>query len=129
MLRYVISDAYINEAVAAELKAAHTAEGLTRKQLSAATGIPMVSLERFLNAKRDINVRILGLIAAASNADPAEIMERATRRAARLAAAASEAGGNVTAFPTLNTENTGEIDMYRGDKAAYRDPEADEDEQ
>lgn len=127
MLRYVTSEDYINEAVAAELKAAHTAEGLSRKQLAAKTGIPMVSLERFLNAKRDISVRTLGLIADASNIDPAEIMERAQKRARRLASEASAT--NVTKFPPLNAEDTGEIEMYPGAVAAYRDAEADTDEE
>jgi len=128
-LDYVNYVDYLNQAVAAELKAAYVAERLNQTRLSEITGISMVTLQRVLAGTRDVTVANLGKISAASKVDPETIMERAIARAQRLAAeAASEAASNVKDFPALDLDDTGAIDAYQGDKAAYRDPEADTDE-
>jgi transcriptional regulator with XRE-family HTH domain len=78
--------AYINAALAAELRAAKAILNITQQRLSDESGIPMRTLTRVLAGDRDIDVRQLGALAGPLGVSPADLIERATKRAENLAA-------------------------------------------
>jgi transcriptional regulator with XRE-family HTH domain len=116
---------FINQAIAGELRAEQNKRKLSQAELSKRSGIPIATMQRLLTGKYDIRAEALVAVATAIGADPADVMRDAVKYAEQLL---SEVTDNVTAFPGLNADDTGEIDTYAGAKAAYRDPEADTDE-
>lgn len=70
----------MNSAIATVLRAEKAAQKLTYPNLAEATGIPAVSLKRYLAGERDITVRVLALIAQALNMTPGEIWAKALER-------------------------------------------------
>lgn len=73
----------LTAAVAAELRAYRAASRLTIEQLAEATDISSRTLKRLLNAQRDIDVRVIDLLARALDFDPEELMARARVRVQR----------------------------------------------
>jgi transcriptional regulator with XRE-family HTH domain len=125
---------FINSSIAAVFRAAASEEGLTQKNLSDMTGINMTRMQRLLSDKSAFDVEVVALLADAVKVSPAEIMERAEKRAHRkLVAAMSEAGATVTPISKGFTQeqadalSTEEIESSLI-QAAYRDPEANTDE-
>ena len=74
----------LNGAVAAELRAEKAAQNLTNQDLADRSGIPIVSVQRYLVPKRAIDLVVLEQLAAAVGKTPAEIVEAAERRLARM---------------------------------------------
>lgn len=73
----------LNKAVAAELTAARQKAELSNRQVSDRTGIPEVSVQRYMAGTRAIKIDDLGLIAVALGEDPIALFGRAvaaTRR-------------------------------------------------
>lgn len=126
-----ISKDDINQALAAEIRAAKGAAKLPVRVLVERSGIATATLNRILNGEREIKVTQMYLLADALGVAPAHLIERAVQRAEGMAAAAAEeqrlsdASSNVT---FLRPGTADEIDKYAGPRAAYRDEEADTDE-
>lgn len=70
-------------AVAAELRAERGAKQLTVAEVADRSGIPEVSLQRYLSGKRDLATSKFAAIALALEVDPGEILDRATKRVER----------------------------------------------
>lgn len=68
-------------AVAAELRAERAATRISIRALSDASGIPEVSLNRYLAGKRDIPGSALLSLGEALGVDPGVLLDRAARRA------------------------------------------------
>lgn len=85
-------DTGLNAAVAAELRAEKAARGLTNVDISAKSGFPEVSVQRYLAAKRAIDVHVLDVLARALGADAPTILERASRRYDHEERAAAHSG-------------------------------------
>lgn len=68
-------------AVAAELRAERAAKKISIRELSEASGIPEVSLNRYLAGRRDIPGSVLMSIGEGLGVDPGIILDRAVRRA------------------------------------------------
>lgn len=105
----------INRAMAAEIKGARVAAGLTTEQLAEATGISVPTLNRMSSRDiRDINITQMAAIAEAVKVPLVELIERAERRATDMSVAAAN---NVSKIhPREMTAD--QLDSYRGDKAA-----------
>lgn len=73
-------DTGLNAAVAAELRAEKAARALTNGDISAKSDFPEVSVQRYLAAKRAIDVHVLDILARALGTDAPTILERASRR-------------------------------------------------
>lgn len=73
----------LNAAVAAVLRGERAALGLTIEELSRRSGIPAVSLQRFLAARRTINFDVLEDLAPAVRMQPADIVILAQERISR----------------------------------------------
>lgn len=122
-------DSAINRAMAAEIKAERVAQDMTIKDLAKASGVPEGTLNRMTSKDiRDINITQMALIAEALGMTLVELVSRAEARAARISA--SEA--RVTNVTPLRQKKLSDmtVDEIEGiqEKAAYRDPEANEDE-
>lgn len=127
--RVETKDSPINRAMAAEIKAERVAQDLTIKDLAKASGVPEGTLNRMTSKDiRDINITQMALIAEALGMTLVELVSRAEARAARISA--SEA--RVTNVTPLRRKRLSDmtVDEIEGiqEKAAYRDPEANEDE-
>lgn len=72
----------LNAAIAAVLRAERAAKGerITQDELAEAAGVPLVSLRRYLNGKRHINLAHLEAICDALGVDPRDVMADAARR-------------------------------------------------
>jgi len=121
-----------NLALAAELRAEAAAVGMTHKQLAEAAGIAYGSIVKTMSAQRHTTAGELLQLAVALNLTPAQLAERVVTRMGGMPALEantrrplSVVTDNVT---NIRPDTTGEIDAYAGDKAAYRDEEADTDE-
>lgn len=68
-------------AVAAELRAERAATRMSIRALSEASGIPEVSLNRYLAGKRDVTGSALLALGEALGVDPGVLLDRAARRA------------------------------------------------
>ncbi len=68
-------------AVAAELRAERAATRMSIRTLSEESGIPEVSLNRYLSGKRDIPGSVLLSLGEALSIDPGVLLDRAARRA------------------------------------------------
>lgn len=75
----------INGAVAAELRAERAALGLTQEQVSGLSGIPLVTVQRLLAAKRAIDVEQLDKLARALGTTAERVMVNAVARLSRSA--------------------------------------------
>ncbi|WP_243061200.1 helix-turn-helix transcriptional regulator [Nocardioides sp. SR21] len=75
----------LNGAVAAELRAEKAAQNLTNQEIADRSGIPVVSVQRYLVPKRGIEVVVLEKLAAAVGKKASEIVEAAERRLERIA--------------------------------------------
>jgi transcriptional regulator with XRE-family HTH domain len=121
----------INQALAAELRAAKGAAKLSVRVLVERSGLATATLNRMLNGERDIKVSQLYLLADALGVSPVQLVERAVERARGMEAATtdeqrvSSAPSNVTPLRPSTAED---LDKYAGPRAAYRDEEADTDE-
>lgn len=71
------------EAVAKAIAAERAISGMTVRELSAASGIPVSTLMRIIKAERDIKVDQLAKLGAAMGVDPASFLTRAGEIAAR----------------------------------------------
>lgn len=69
----------INEATAKAISAERAIAGLTVRELSARSGIPMSSLMRALGAEREIKINQIAQLAAAFEIYPHELVEHAER--------------------------------------------------
>lgn len=76
----------LNGAVAAVLRGERAATGLTLDQLAEKSGISLTSVQRFLQAKRDINVAVLAALAEALDTTPEAVVAAAQERLARQTA-------------------------------------------
>jgi transcriptional regulator with XRE-family HTH domain len=110
--------------MAAEIKGARTAAGLTIEQLAEASGVSVGVLNRMSSTDiRDINVTQLDLIGKAVGVSPAELFRRAEAHAARVEMSAPTA--TVTELHPAE-----DFDKYEGRQAANAfDNEADAPEQ
>jgi transcriptional regulator with XRE-family HTH domain len=75
----------LNAALAATLRAERGATSMTVDQLAAKSGIPKRTLLRLLQAERHINTDHLYALAVAFELEPADLIQMAQRRLARLA--------------------------------------------
>lgn len=94
-------DSGLNAAVAAVLRGEKYAQRLTNRQLSERSGIPEVSVQRYLDAKRDLKVDVLAALAASVGLTAGELINAAAIRLGRpdqslidSAAAGLEAGAS-----------------------------------
>lgn len=129
LTRVETKDSAINRAMAAEIKAERVAQDMTIKDLAKASGVPEGTLNRMTSKDiRDINITQMALIAEALGMSLADLVTRAEARAERISA--SEA--RVTNVLPLRKRNLSEMTVAEiegiHEKAAYRDPEANEDE-
>jgi transcriptional regulator with XRE-family HTH domain len=80
----------INRALGAEVRAEMAAQGLTAKDVSAASGITLGQMNRIIskndNLVRDINITQISEIAYALDSTPQMLVERAVRRAGGISA-------------------------------------------
>lgn len=76
----------LNAAVAAELRAERAARRITLQQLADESLVPLMSVRRYLNADRNIDVAVLYALAKALGTTPLEVVEAAQIRMAREAA-------------------------------------------
>lgn len=67
----------LNGAVADELRAMKARRRSSNEQIAERSGIPLVSVNRYMAGKRPINLAVLSELAAALDADPAEIVSGA----------------------------------------------------
>lgn len=74
----------LNGAVAAELRGEMSAQRLTQTDLSARSGVPVVSIQRYLAATRPIDVEVLDRLAHALGTSAHEVMLAAAQRLARM---------------------------------------------
>lgn len=123
---------FANQAMADVITSAYSEERLTQKQLAARTGITGVTLQRILAGKRDIDWTQIYLLADAVGIELTELVERAERRAAKLADEAvarqmSDGGGTVTPI-RKRVEDMSVEELEKLPHAATRDPEMDTDE-
>lgn len=73
----------MNAAVAAELRAEKAALGLTNQDLADRSGIPVVSVQRYLAPSRNIDIEILGALCDALGVSLTEIARAAEARLSR----------------------------------------------
>lgn len=73
----------MNGAVAAVLRGERAASGVTLEELSGMTEIPVVSLQRYLKAKRHLDVDIVWNIALALDLEPTDVFSQAKVRLER----------------------------------------------
>lgn len=76
-------DKGLNGAVAAELRAEKAAQNLTNQDLAERSGIPVVSVQRYLAPKRAIDVEVLEQLAEALGKTATEIVIAAEQRLGR----------------------------------------------
>ena len=74
----------LNGAVAAALSGMLRESGMRQTDLAERSGIPAVSVQRYLAAKRPIDVEILERLANALNATAMDVMMRAAEVQSRL---------------------------------------------
>lgn len=125
----------LNQAMAAELRAERAAADLTLEEVVELSGVSLSTLRRILKGTVDVNVADLGAIAAAYNTKlekpvtPQELVRRAVTRAGGFGPLSVAADSNVIQLRPKKIEDMSveEIESIQ-EKAAYRDPEADEDE-
>lgn len=86
----------LNGAVAAELRAERAAHSLTNKEIAAAAGLKVVSVQRYLAGTRTVDVEHLEKFAAVFGVRPCDIVERASDRLGRT-------GAEVTHIATRRT--------------------------
>lgn len=115
-----------NQAAADVLEGARNEKRLTQEQVAAASGIPLVTLQRALSGKTALKVGPFLAICAAIGVDPGEIMARVTNRAKELSVVADTNVIQLRPKPVeeMTVEEIEGIERY----AANRDPEASEDE-
>lgn len=70
----------INGAVAAELRGELSAQGKTQADLAAASGVPIVSVQRYLKPSRAIDIEVLDKLARALGLSPTDVLIAATQR-------------------------------------------------
>jgi len=70
----------INDAVAAEIRAERAALRITTRELAFATGLELVTMMRYLNGQRQINVERLYRFADALGTTPSVLYDRAKAR-------------------------------------------------
>ena len=70
----------LNDTVAEELRRERGAQRISNAELARRSGIPEVSLSRYLNGKRAINIAVLASVAAGLGVDPAHLIREAQRR-------------------------------------------------
>lgn len=74
----------LNGALAAAMRAERAANGLTLDQVADRSGIPLVSVQRYMAGKRAIDVAALAALADALDLTPRELIEAAEGRLARM---------------------------------------------
>lgn len=77
----------INGAVAAVLRAEMAANDWTQQELATASGIPQVTVQRYLKPTREIPLPKLYALALALGTTPDELMRAALERMARMSSA------------------------------------------
>lgn len=81
----------LNGAVAAVLRGERAASGMTLEQVAAKAGIPVVTVQRLLAAKRAIDVAAIEALADALGTTPPDVVAAAKDRLARDAISAEAA--------------------------------------
>jgi transcriptional regulator with XRE-family HTH domain len=119
-----VNAADTSKALAATVRAERAARDLTQKELGRLAGIDERMIRRIEGEETDVKVPVFVKLASGFGLTSSQLMDLVTARIP-----VSDVPDNVTAFPPLDLDDTGAIDAYQGDKAAYRDPEADVDEQ
>lgn len=76
----------LNAAVAAELRAERAAQRVTLQELADESSVPLMSVRRYLNADRHIDIATLNALAIALGTTAVEVVESAQVRMAREAA-------------------------------------------
>lgn len=76
-------DEGLNAAVAAQLRAERAAADLTMQQLADRAEIPLVSVQRYLRAKRDIDIATLYALCEALGVEPFDVVAAAQTRLLR----------------------------------------------
>lgn len=76
-------DTGLNGSVAAALRAERAAQNLTIEQLAALSGVPAVTVQRLLAARRVITMETLEDLCRALRVSPTEVITRAEERAGR----------------------------------------------
>lgn len=121
-----------NLALAAELRAEAAAVGLSHKALAEKAGVPYGNVVRTMSAQRHTTVTDLVKLAGALGITPADIASRIVARMGGMDAVIADARGEVSEglhnVTPLRPDTAADVDAYTGAKAAYRDPEADTDE-
>lgn len=114
----------INRAMAAEIKGARIAAGLSVEALSEQSGLTVGTLNRMSSKDvRDINITQMHLIAKAVGVPLAELVQRAEANAARKVGAMSDGGADNDDHEAAYRK--GDLDLA----AQQRDAESDLDEQ
>lgn len=73
----------LNGAVADELRAMKSRRRMSNEQIAEASGIPLVSVNRYMSASRPINLATLAALTEALGSDPNEITRSALAEMAR----------------------------------------------
>lgn len=74
----------LNGALAAVLRGELAASDLRQQDLADRSGIPLISVSRYLNAKRHIDVKALAALAEALDLTARELVEAAESRLVRM---------------------------------------------
>lgn len=74
----------LNGALAAAMRGERAAKGLSLDQVADRSGIPVVSVQRYMAGKRAIDVATLAALAEALELSPRELIEAAESRLARM---------------------------------------------
>ncbi len=74
----------LNGALAAVLRGELAASDLRQQDLADRSGIPLISVSRYLNARRHIDVKALAALAEALGLSARELVEAAENRLARM---------------------------------------------
>lgn len=101
---------HINEALAAELRAAKAILNITQQRLSDLSGVPMRTLTRVLAGDRNIDVKQLAALAAPLQTSSEELMKRASLRARNLAAVSGLSEDDAKARYSTAASTTSEDD-------------------
>lgn len=105
----------LNAAVAAVLRGERAMSGMTIEELSERSGVPKVSVQRFLAGRRTINLDVLDALCMGLQLIPEDVVTQARERQRRanpelvervLAGMRRNAGADSVADVTRNTESS-----------------------
>jgi transcriptional regulator with XRE-family HTH domain len=113
----------LNGMVAAVLRGERAANPrrVTQDEIAERSGIPIVSLRRYLNGQRHIDTAVLDAICAAMDLDPSWVLEQAV---ARRALAEAQSGELASAARDTGRKSRGQQRQADADRAG--EPDADD---